>query len=98
MADLGQILGNCSEQSRAKHVPNVPNVPHVLNVPNTNIVPGQHRLGQRHFRTGSANNVEAIMACTGHAQEDKLSQEGRVFYPWPGGPKSIALLSSVNFK
>ena len=40
------MLAKCSEQSRAKHVPNVPNVPHVPNVPNTNIVPVQHREGQ----------------------------------------------------
>ena len=37
------MLAKCSEQSRAKHVPNVPNVPHVPNVPNTNIVPVQDR-------------------------------------------------------
>ena len=37
---FGSILAKCSEQSRAKHVPNIPHVP---NVPNTNIVLGQHR-------------------------------------------------------
>ena len=31
------MLAKCSEQSRARHVPNVPHVP------NTNVVPGQHR-------------------------------------------------------
>ena len=36
-------VGQSSEQSGAKHVPNVLNVPHVPNVPNTNIVPGQQR-------------------------------------------------------
>ena len=38
------MLAKCSEQSRAKHVPNVPNVPHVPNVPNTNIFPVQHSI------------------------------------------------------
>ena len=33
-------LAKCSEQSVAKHAPNVPHVP---NVPNTNIVPVQDR-------------------------------------------------------
>ena len=35
------ILAECSEQSGAKHVPNVPHAP---NVPNTSIVPVQDRL------------------------------------------------------
>ena len=42
LSSFGLILVKCSEQSWAKHVPNVPHVPNVLKVPNTNIVPGQH--------------------------------------------------------